>query len=53
VIPLAEAERIVRWYLPGGPEHEPIKDGVVRLLRESAARSWRARVVATAFRDAA
>jgi hypothetical protein len=48
-IPLPEAERIVRFYAPGGVEYEPIIAGTIRLMRDSAARAWRAGIVATCF----
>lgn len=51
-IPLAEAERIVRFCMPGGDHFADITEWMVMRMRDASVTAWRARVVTTAFRDA-
>jgi hypothetical protein len=51
-ISIETAAAIVRNWMPGGVQYEDVANGIVRELRKEGARSWRDRVVATAFRDA-
>jgi hypothetical protein len=49
LISIDTAAAIVRSWMPGGVQYEDVATGIVRELRREASRSWRSRIVASAF----